>query len=71
MTAGARFTTCVTAAGEYGIGRVLALDIVEPVKQVVYDEWQDAADRVELTSLDRDRLWHRSILNESIEWDWQ
>ena len=49
----------------------MALDIVEPVKQVVYDEWQDAADTVELTSLDRDRLWHRSILNESIEWDWQ
>lgn len=66
-----RFSTCVAAAGEYGLSRSDAQGIVEHVKQVVNDEWVDAADLTELTMLDREQLWHRAILNPSIEWDWE
>ncbi|TQO21140.1 serine/threonine-protein kinase HipA [Rhodoglobus vestalii] len=65
-----RFSTCIAAAGEYGLGPAEAIDIVDHVKQVVNDEWDDAADVTELSSLVRQQLWTRSILNPSIEWEW-
>jgi serine/threonine-protein kinase HipA len=66
-----RFSTCVAAAGEYGLSRSDAQGIVEHVRQVLNDEWADAADVTELTALDREQLWHRAILNPSIGWDWE
>ena len=66
-----RFSTCIAAAGEYGLLPAEAREIVDRVKQVVNDEWQDAADATQLSSAEREQLWHRAILNPSIEWDRQ
>ena len=63
-----RFSTCIAAAGEYGLSPAEASSTVEEIKQVVVDEWDDAADAVELTALDKQALWGRQILNPSIEW---
>lgn len=66
-----RFATCIAAAGEYGLSTAEATSIVERIKQVINDQWDDAADAVELSKLVKQTLMGRSILNPSIEWDSQ
>lgn len=62
----ARLSVCLDAAGEYLLSRPQATEIIDHQIAVINDQWADAADAARLTELERQQLWHRQILNESI-----
>ena len=58
-----QFTTCLDAAGEYGLARAQARDIIDRIVATISDNWTEAADHARLTEQDRRHLWHRQFLN--------
>jgi serine/threonine-protein kinase HipA len=58
-----RFDTCVKAASEYGLTSVEARDIVDHQVTTIRENWVEVADMIELTTVDRDFLLNRQILN--------
>jgi len=67
----ARFSTCRAAAGEYLMSEPEADEIIERTKQVIHDEFEDAAEAARLTAFERRALWRRQILNPSIEYTFE
>ncbi|GAA1872668.1 HipA domain-containing protein [Myceligenerans crystallogenes] len=61
-----RFSVCVAAAGEYLLDKSDAQEVVDHVVGTIDERWPEAADTARLTQVERDRLWHRQILNESV-----
>lgn len=59
----AQVTTCVAAAPVYELTETEARGIVDHQLEVIHDQWPAAADRARLTSIERDALWGRQILN--------
>ena len=58
-----RLATCIDAAGEFLLSETRARAIVERLVQTIVDEFDDAADTVGLTALDRTLLWRRAFLH--------
>ncbi len=58
-----RLATCVDAAGEFLLSQAQARAIVDRLVQAVVDEFDDAADTVGLTDVDRKLLWRRAFLH--------
>lgn len=58
-----RLATCIEAAGEFLLPEAQARAIVDRLVQTVVDEFDDAADTVGLTALDRKLLWGRAFLH--------
>jgi serine/threonine-protein kinase HipA len=64
-----RFRTCIDAAPIYQLSTQEATDIVENQIEVIESHWPDAADAAELTGAERERMWHRQILNPFASYD--
>lgn len=58
-----RLATCVDAAGEFLLSEAQARTIVDRLVQTIVDEFDDAADTVGLTDVDRKLLWRRAFLH--------
>jgi len=54
---------CVRYAGTYLLSESEARDIIDHQIDVITEQWEDVADRAELTSVDRAYFWHRQFLN--------
>jgi serine/threonine-protein kinase HipA len=61
-----QLSVCVAAAADYGLSRPEAKEIVDRVVSTIEDDWRDAADAARLSEADRNMLWKRSILNDSV-----
>jgi serine/threonine-protein kinase HipA len=61
-----RLSVCRGAAHEYGLTLLEANELIDHIIDVIDNEWNDAADLARLTALERQQLWHRQFLNESI-----
>lgn len=62
----ARLATCEAASEVYLLSRSEAEEVVARVIDTIITQWDQAADVVRLTELERAQLWHRQILNPSI-----
>lgn len=60
---GSQFVTCLEVAGEYGLSRGQAREIIEGVVETITAHWAQAADHGRLTENDRWHLWRRQFLN--------
>ncbi len=58
-----RLATCIDAAGEFLLSEAQARAVVDRLVQTVVDEFDDAADTVGLTDVDRKLLWRRAFLH--------
>ncbi|MEX1162573.1 MAG: HipA domain-containing protein [Nitriliruptor sp.] len=58
-----RLATCIDAAGEFLLSEPQARAIVDRLVQTIVDEFDDAADTVGLTDVDRKLLWRRAFLH--------
>jgi serine/threonine-protein kinase HipA len=58
-----RLATCIDAAGEFLLSEAQARDVVDRIVQTIVDGFDDAADTVGLTELDRRLLWRRAFLH--------
>jgi serine/threonine-protein kinase HipA len=58
-----RLATCIDAAGEFLLSEAQARAIVDRLVQTVVDQFNDAADTVGLTDVDRKLLWRRAFLH--------
>jgi serine/threonine-protein kinase HipA len=58
-----RLATCIDAAGEFLLSEARARAVVDRLVQTVVDEFDDAADTVGLTEVDRKLLWRRAFLH--------
>jgi len=58
-----RLATCIEASGEFLLSEAQAGAIVERLVQTIIDEFDDVADTVGLTELDRRLLWRRAFLH--------
>ena len=58
-----RLATCIDTAGEFLLSQAQARAIVDRLVQTIVDEFEDAADTVGLTDLDRRLLWRRAFLH--------
>jgi serine/threonine-protein kinase HipA len=58
-----RLATCIDAAGEFLLSEAQARAIVDRLVQTVIDQFNDAADTVGLTDVDRKLLWLRAFLH--------
>jgi serine/threonine-protein kinase HipA len=54
---------CVAHSAVYHLAEVDARQIVDHQIEVIENEWQEVCDAAGLSPVDRDRLWHRQILN--------
>ena len=61
-----RLSVCRTAASEFLLSPADATTIIDHTIDVINNQWAEAADSARLTALERQQLWHRQILNESI-----
>lgn len=59
-----QLATCLAACETYLISTSQAQSIVDAQIDVIQAQWNDAADVVGLTELDRKQMFHREILNE-------
>jgi len=64
-----QFSVCVSAAGDYGLSRPEAREVVDRIVSVIEIQWSDASDAVGLSEADRNALWKRSILNRSVSYE--
>jgi len=60
---------CLRAAHVYHLTTVEAQEIIDHQVETITEEWDDAADRARLTSVERRRLWGTQILNEFVTYD--
>lgn len=58
-----QFVTCLAAAGEYGLSRAQAREVIDRVVATIDEGWSEAADFARLTEGDRLHLWGRQFLN--------
>ena len=58
-----RLATCLDAAAEFLLSDAQARTIMDRLVQTVVDDFDDAADTVGLTELDRTLLWRRALLH--------
>ncbi len=58
-----RLATCIDAAGEFLLAEAQARAIVDRLVQGIVDEFDDAAEAVGLTDVDRKLLWRRAFLH--------
>ena len=63
-----RFAVCRAAAAEFLLSSGEADEIIDEVRATIHDHWRDAAELCRLTASERQQLWGRQILNESIEY---
>jgi serine/threonine-protein kinase HipA len=61
-----RLRVCLDAAQLYHLTAKQAASIIEQQTTVINEQWDDAADTVQLTDQERQQLWHRQILNPFI-----
>jgi serine/threonine-protein kinase HipA len=61
-----RLSVALDAAEIYHLTRLKAQEIIDHQVGVITDEWKDVADLAMLTTLDRNQLWGRQILNPAI-----
>ena len=54
---------CVRCARTYGLSESEAREIIDHQIEVIIGEWDEIADRAELTTVDREYFWHRQVLN--------
>lgn len=64
-----RLAVCKDAAGVYLLSRTEAGDIIDRCVTTISQEWDDAADAVGLTTLEKRQLWQRQIVNPYIHAD--
>lgn len=57
------FATALACCGIYGLTTAEGREIIQGQIQTIEDDWEDAADLVELTRNERDLLHHRAVLN--------
>ena len=62
-----RTALLVSAAEHYLLERREAQGIVDSQRQIIEDEWEEAADVAQLTAIERKFLWRRQILNRYID----
>jgi serine/threonine-protein kinase HipA len=60
---------CVDAAHVYGLDRHEAMDVIGAQIETINDARTDVAEKYELTTSERNSLFHRQILNPSILYD--
>jgi serine/threonine-protein kinase HipA len=58
-----RFDTCVKASAEYGLTEAEARDIIDHQVTTIRENWDEVADLIELTTVDRNILLSGPILN--------
>ncbi|CAN5386899.1 type II toxin-antitoxin system HipA family toxin [soil metagenome] len=58
-----RLATCIQAASEFLLSQAEARDIVDRLVQTIIEEFDDAANTVGLTDVDRKLLWRRAFLH--------
>lgn len=64
-----QLAVCLRAAHVYHLTTVEAQEIIDHQVETITEEWDDAADRARLTSVERRRLWGTQILNEFVTYD--
>lgn len=64
-----QFSACVAAAADYGLSRPEAKQIIDRTVANIEDHWRDAADAAGLGEADRNLLWKRCVLNQSVFYD--
>jgi len=64
-----QFRTCLDAADVYQLTRADAAEIIDRQVDVIRARWDEAADGARLTTLERQALWHRQILNPFTTFD--
>lgn len=57
------FAACLRAAPVYGLSAAQAREVVDGQIEVIQRDWTEVADLARLTAAQRNRLWHRQILN--------
>jgi serine/threonine-protein kinase HipA len=64
-----RFSICLEAADTYHLTRTQAQDIIDHQWTIINKEWPDVADKAHLTSLERNAMLGRLILNPAAKYD--
>ena len=64
-----KLSTCLDAAEVYLLTRAQAASIIDQQVTVINEQWAEASDAARLTTLERQRLWRRQILNPFISDD--
>jgi serine/threonine-protein kinase HipA len=64
-----KLRTCLDAAEVYLLTRSQAASIVDRQVTIINEQWAEASDTARLTTVERQRLWHRQILNPFISDD--
>jgi serine/threonine-protein kinase HipA len=57
------------SATVYLLSRAEADDIIDRQVTIISEQWDDAAEAVDLTALEKQQLWQRQILNPYIHAD--
>jgi len=57
------FRVCLDACGVYGLSRSEAKDVIDGQIDVIESDWDAAADTARLTTVERNSLYHRQVLN--------
>jgi serine/threonine-protein kinase HipA len=65
-----QFAGCLDAADIYHLGRDEARDIINRQRQIISEQWDDAADAARLTRAERAQLRKSQILNPYATYDW-
>jgi serine/threonine-protein kinase HipA len=58
-----QLTACVAAAGIYHLSPSQAREIIDHQLEVITTSWDVAADEARLTTVERERMWKRQVLN--------
>ncbi|WP_197680998.1 type II toxin-antitoxin system HipA family toxin [Nocardioides scoriae] len=61
-----QLATCHQVAPDFLLTPAQAKDITEEIVELVHRDWIEVADQAQLTTPERDDLWHREILNPFI-----
>lgn len=61
-----RLAICRDAGETYLLSRSEAAEVIDEVLTVINEEWDEAAELARLTVQDKQRLWHRQVLNPYI-----
>ena len=61
-----RLTTCVDAAGVFGLSTTEAQSVADQCTAVVIDQYSEVCNKLVVREATRDLLWRRSVANESV-----
>jgi len=67
----AQFAVCVEAAKDYGLTRKQARDIIDRQGSTIRDSWDEVAEFARMTTLEKDGLFSRQILNPYASWGYE